>query len=364
MNELSAQRITMLGEQLSKNGLDAYFAWSPVTMGYLSGFHEGAGERFLVFAYSPNGQQRLICPALSVNQATRSGVKDVRGLKDGESPTPEINALVTDFGLTGKVAVDDDMPSALLITLQNQMPGIEFVAGWPYFGEVARKKSQEELTHLFTAGDIADKAFHAAKPQIKAGMTELEVARLLQDGMEERGGQPMFAIVASGVNGAEPHHMTDETVLKEGDVLIMDFGCRVHGYHSDITRTLMIGEPSEKQKEVYQVVNDAHHAARRVLRAGVTAGEVDQAARSVIEKAGYGEYFTHRTGHGLGLKIHEEPYIMPGSDLELKPGDVFSIEPGIYLPGEFGVRLENIVTLTEDGHESFNEDPASELESV
>jgi Xaa-Pro aminopeptidase len=171
----------------------------------------------------------------------------------------------------------------------------------------------------------------------------------------------MFAIVATGANGAEPHHHTDESLIGGGDILIMDFGCQYHGYMSDITRTVAVGEPDAEAKHVYKVVYDAHMAARAVIRAGVTAGEIDAAARGVIESAGYGDYFVHRTGHGLGMRVHEEPYIMPGSDEVIEEGDCFSIEPGIYLPGRFGVRIENIVACTASGHKSFNAEPSAEL---
>jgi Xaa-Pro dipeptidase len=229
---------------------------------------------------------------------------------------------------------------------------------------VMRKKSADELEHLFRAGAMADNAIDRVRGTIKAGDTEHMVGERLETEMKSQGGLPMFAIVAAGANGAEPHHHTDETVLKSGDVLIMDFGCKTGGYLSDITRTVAVGEPDPEADKVYQVVYEAHMAARAVIRPGVTAGSIDAAARGVIDAAGYGEYFVHRTGHGLGMRVHEEPYIMPKSDEVIMEGDVFSIEPGIYLPGRFGVRIENIVTCTSDGHASFNVDPSPTLARV
>lgn len=356
--------VEILAQHLKNDGLDAYFAHSPVTIGYLTGYFEGAGERFMVFAVGNDGRSRLVCPALSVNQATRAGIGDVRPLKDGQSPDAEVAALVADFGLTGTVAVDDEMPAGLLLLLQKLMPAVTFVPGYPVASRLMRGKRSDELAHLHKTGGIADEAGRAVIAQLQSGMTEEQVAVMLSDEMAKRGGRPSFGIVASGANGAEPHHHTDSTVIEAGDVLIMDFGCTVNGYFSDITRTVSMGPASNKVQDVYRTVYQAHMAARKAIRPGVLSGEVDAAARDVIESAGYGEFFTHRTGHGLGLKIHEEPYIMPGGQVELMVGDCFSIEPGIYLPGEFGVRIENIVTVTADGHASFNEDPPADIVEV
>lgn len=364
MGDSTAQRPEQLGNVLADHGVSAYLAHSPFTMGFLTSFNEGAAERFLTLAFSPKGGVRLIGPALSVNQATRHGIDDVRGLKDGESPEHHLKELAKDWGINGKVAVDDEMPAAVLLTLQNIFPDIQFVPGSMLLAELTRWKTTDELEKLFRAGGIADNAFTEVAPKIKAGMTELDVNDMLQASMASQGGKPMFAIVAAAANGAEPHHMTDDTVLEEGQVVICDFGCTVDGYYSDITRTVCIGEPNDVQEHVYCTVYEAHMAARAVIRPGVKAGEIDAAARNVIEAAGYGEFFTHRTGHGLGTRIHEEPYIVAGSEVELKVGDCFSIEPGIYLPGRFGVRLENIVTVSEDGHRSFNADPPSTMPIV
>jgi Xaa-Pro dipeptidase len=179
--------------------------------------------------------------------------------------------------------------------------------------------------------------------------------------MRRQGGKPAFCIVAAGANGAEPHHLSDDSELKDGDVVVMDFGCTVGGYYSDITRMAAVGRASEKAQEIYGIVLAAHRAGREAIRPGVTAESVDRAARRVIEEAGYGPYFMHRLGHGLGSRGHEEPNLVEGNKHLLEPGNCFSVEPGIYLPGEFGVRIENIVTVTEDGHESFNEEPPDEL---
>jgi Xaa-Pro aminopeptidase len=179
--------------------------------------------------------------------------------------------------------------------------------------------------------------------------------------MKKRGGAPEFCIVAAGPNAAEPHHLSDETVIQEGDVLILDFGCDVAGYKSDITRTVCVGKAASQAKEVYALVYEAHMAARKAIVRGATGESVDRAARTVIEKGGYGDLFFHRTGHGIGTSVHEEPNIVTGNTRLLVPGNCFSIEPGVYIAGKFGVRIENIVAATADGHDSMNVDPSPTL---
>jgi Xaa-Pro aminopeptidase len=218
-------------------------------------------------------------------------------------------------------------------------------------------KESAEIDLMRRAGQIADEAYDAVLPKIRAGLTEEQVEILLKEEMAGRGGKPEFAIVATGPNSAEPHHLTDATVLQNGDVLILDFGCTVDGYYSDITRTVAVGTASDRAREVYGVVYGAHMAGRHAVHAGATGAEVDAAARKVIADAGFGSFFVHRTGHGIGMNGHEFPYIVSSNDVPLQPGNCFSIEPGIYLPLELGVRVENIVTCTAEGHESLNAEP-------
>ena len=181
-------------------------------------------------------------------------------------------------------------------------------------------------------------------------MSEIEIASAIGQAIARSGGTDSFApIVGAGVNGASPHHNTGTTRIKTGDVVILDFGAMAGGYHGDITRTVAVGAASEEAKRVYDIVYRAYSAGVAAVQPGAAAHDVDMAARTVIADAGYGEFFIHRTGHGIGLDDHETPYILSGSDTPLLPGHCFSIEPGIYLPGHFGVRLENIITVQEDG---------------
>lgn len=365
MSTATGSRLNQLAQVLQNRGIDTYFCTSAVTMGYLAGFFEEGGERLLILAVDKSGQARMLAPALARTQAERSGLTDVRSWFDGEDPLRLIAELSQDWDLSGAtIAVDDEMRSAILLDLQRVLPGVTFTAGQPVLSDLMRIKDANELENLRRAGAAADQSLMPVLEKIGIGTTEQQVNEELQRMMRKLGGDPAFCIVATGAHGAEPHHMTGSSKIQRGDVLIMDYGCSVEGYKSDITRTVVIGEATDEQNKVYETVYAAFMAARSAIRPGVRAEDVDKAARKVIDEAGFGEYFVHRTGHGLGMRIHEEPYICAGNKHELEVGNVFSIEPGIYLPGKFGVRIENIVAVTADGHESLNAEPSPTMISV
>jgi Xaa-Pro aminopeptidase len=316
-------------------------------------------------AVRSTGEMRMICPSLSHAQAQRCGISDVRAWRDGENPLEHFGELGRDWNLrAARIAVDDDMPAAMLLAMQGALPAALFVPGQAILGGIMRRKDPQELDLLRTAARIADAAYERILPQIRVGMKESELEGLIMSEMQRLGGKPTFCIVAAGANSAEPHHLSDDTVLREGDVAILDFGCSVGGYQSDITRTVALGRPDPEAERVYDIVHAAHMAGRSAAGPGVPAQEVDRAARKVIRDAGYGEYFMHRTGHGIGLRGHEEPFIVEGNDRSLEPGDCFSVEPGIYMAGRFGVRIENIMTITDTGAESLNAEPEGRLRTL
>ncbi len=357
-----ADRIRRFADALSSKGVDAFFAHHPVTMTYLSGVGEDAHERFLTIAYAMTGEVAVICPSLSEAQIRRAGLKDVRTWKDGEDPIALLTDLADAWALgSGKIAVDDTLPAHMLLQIQAALPDAKFEVGSPYISSLMRNKSVHELELLRKAGKIADDSFQAILPKIRPGMTEKALERIINEAMADRGGTPTFCIVGAGANGAEPHHLSDETHIMEGDVIILDFGCSVEGYQSDITRTVALGEPEKEAKVVYEAVYAGHMQSRKAIAAGVACSAVDAAARKAIEDAGYGERFVHRTGHGIGMNGHEAPYISADNHELLESGNCFSIEPGVYLTGRFGVRIENIVVCTGDGHESLNAEPSPTL---
>lgn len=364
MSAYETRRAKLVGV-LKSEGVSAYLSAGLSSLAYLNAMHETGGERFLGVFLKNDGSQAMIAPKLSATQAVRLGVTDFRGWADGEDPLTLVAALGEEWGITtGVLAVDDDMPAHMVLGLQKALRGTKLVLGHELRARVMALKDAEELASLNKAGAAADGAWDEVRPQIRPGLTESQVAKMLQDAMTARGGKPLFSIIAAGPASAEPHHGSDDTVLAEGDVVICDFGCEVESYVSDITRTVCLGAPTEEQKKVYEIVHRAHMAARAAIKPGVAFQEVDRAARAVITEAGYGEYFIHRTGHGVGMNVHEAPNVVEGEVRLLQPGHCFSIEPGIYLPGRFGVRIENLVTVTETGHSSFNVEPAPELLSV
>ena len=212
---------------------------------------------------------------------------------------------------------------------------------------------------LRTAGAAIDRV-HSRVPEFLApGRTEAQVAADITEAIVAEGhSEAAFVIVGSGPHGADPHHECSDRVLQAGDIIVVDIGGPVEpGYNSDSTRTYSLGEPTDEVASQYAVLQRAQAAAVASVRPGITAEQVDAAARDVLAEAGLAEYFVHRTGHGIGLSVHEEPYIVAGNDLALKPGMAFSIEPGIYLPGRWGARIEDIVIVTEDGALSVNNQP-------
>ena len=358
---LQTGRSARLAERLRESGVRAYIISSPVNMGYLTGFTEGGGERFLTLTLRDDGAVRMICPALSENQARRCGIEDVQTWKDGEDPMVHFRQLAADWGLEGTdIAIDDEMPAQYLIPIQRELSA-RFQQGFPLISHLMRCKEPQEIDRLYKAAQIADEGFEEVRPRIRAGMTEWEVMQMLTRAMQDRGGLVGFCIVATGANGAEPHHYTDQSRIQKGDVVVMDFGCVYEGYYSDITRTVCVGPATEEQRKVYDTVFRAHMAARSAAVVGASGQDVDRAARKVIADAGYGEFFTHRTGHGLGLRIHEHPNMVEGNTDPLQEGNVFSDEPGIYLPGRFGVRIENILHIAGGRAKSFNAEPSPTL---
>lgn len=362
MPTLNRDRLQRFQALLKDHGFDCYLACTPISMGYLAAFFEGGGERMLVMAVPPEGEPAMIVPALSETHARLTGIQNTRSWKDGEDPGLLFESFANEWGLkTAVIGVDDETPAGFLLRMQQALPAALFKCAGDVMAEVRKRKEPGELELMRRAARIADAALGDLLEAAQAGVTEAGLQKVLLSGMMDRSGLASWCIVAAGPNGAEPHHSTSDAPVKAGDVLVADWGCQVGHYGSDTTRTVCIGRAPDEAKKVYQVVHDAQVAAREKIRPGVPCQEIDRAAREVIEDAGYGEFFVHRTGHGIGMMGHEPPFIVEGSESPLEEGQCFSVEPGIYLPGRFGVRIENIVTVTSDGHESLNEEPSASL---
>jgi Xaa-Pro aminopeptidase len=242
-----------------------------------------------------------------------------------------------------------------LLALQLALPESTYVSMTSTLPMLRAVKGADELDRLAAAGAAADASFEEIAAGRFAGRRESEIAADLARFLREHGhSQVDFTVVGSGPNGANPHHEMSERVIEEGDMVVLDFGGIKDGYGSDTTRTVHVGEPSDEEREVYEIVRRAQQAGFEAVRPGVECQEIDRVARRVIADAGYGDQFIHRTGHGIGLTTHEPPYMVEGETHVLKPGMCFSIEPGVYLSGRFGVRIEDIVTVTAEGGRRLN----------
>jgi len=282
---------------------------------------------------------------------------DVVTWVDGQNP----HRVVADkLGKPGRVAVSDTMVALHVLALREELGTAEQTLAGPILRELRMRKDNAEIDALRRAGAAIDRVHARMGEWLHPGRTEAEVGADITAAIEEEGHDSAdFVIVGSGPNGASPHHDVSDRVIEVGDVVVVDIGGPLpEGYNSDSTRTYAVGEPRDPEvRDTYAVLYEAQRAAVQAVRPGVTSAGIDAAARDRIARAGFGEQFIHRTGHGIGLDVHEEPYIMSGSDLTVEPGMAFSIEPGIYQEGKWGARIEDIVLVTEDGVEELNTRP-------
>jgi Xaa-Pro aminopeptidase len=317
-------------------------------------------ERLTLLVVSDGREPTLLVPALERADAEGAPVA-LADWRDGEDPYAAAAGLLDP---RGRYAVSDACWAAHVLGLQERLPDARFTALGTALPLLRAVKDADELERLARASAAADAVFADIAQTRFAGRREREVAADIGEALLAHGHDAVwFAVVGSGPNGANPHHGAGDREIAPGDLVVLDFGGPLDGYGSDITRTVAVGEPPERAREIYEVVRAAQQAAVEAVAPGVPCEAVDRAARAVIEDAGYGERFFHRTGHGIGVTGHEPPYIVAGESAPLEPGMVFSIEPGIYLSGELGVRIEDIVAVTDDGVRRLNNAPR-ELEVV
>ncbi|HEX6499429.1 MAG TPA: aminopeptidase P family protein [Micromonosporaceae bacterium] len=342
-------------EAAIRAGLGGLLVTPGPDLAYLTGYRPHETERLTMLVLTPDRQPTMVVPTLERPDAERApGAKAVTLVdwRDGSDPYALAADLVTAQGPYG---MSDSAWAMHLLALQRARPGTRYVSLTESLPMLRAVKDERELARMAAAGAAADAAFNDLLGVRFAGRRERDIAADLAQLLREHGHDTVeFTIVASGPNGANPHHAPNNRVIQPGDAVVLDFGGLLDGYGSDTTRTVAVGEPGESLSDVYDVVRRAQQAAFEAVRPGVACQEIDRVARQVITEAGYGEYFVHRTGHGIGLTVHEPPYMVEGETQPLVPGMCFSIEPGIYLPGRLGVRIEDIVTVTEDGGRRFN----------
>lgn len=351
-------RIQRAQELLRRESIDLLLVSPSSDLVYLLGLGAHASERPTLLALRADSAPLLLAPGFEAVRAAGMGVNIV-AWEETDDPYAMLADALTSLPECPRVAVSDQAWASYLLGIQKVLPGT-YIPASPVLRDLRMFKDSTEIALLKDAGQRTDEAFGLLLQSAEfRGQTEREVAEELRRAMSYVGLNlgDWGPIVASGPNSASPHHLTGERVIAEGDAVVLDFGGAVGGYRSDTTRTVHVGDPDERFREVYEAVQSAQEAGVGAARAGKRAADVDQVTRDVIEQAGYGPYFTHRTGHGLGLDGHEEPYIIRGNLLELRPGMVFSVEPGVYIPGEFGVRIEDIVVVTEGNALRLNNSP-------
>lgn len=352
MTEVFVERMSRL-RALMKQTDTGLIALGPGShMEWLAGFHPHPDERPCLMLVG-EGRAGFLMPALNAEAARLSTDLPLYEWADAEGPGEALSVALADLfpSRAGRIVLDETMRADFALLLMDALPGMERAFTADTIGRLRASKGDDEYRRLKACALLNDEAFKAAVAKIRPGMTETDVAALVRDFYAANGGRAEFTIIGASENGAHPHHSTGGRVLRHGDAVVIDIGGRKNGYPSDMTRMAIIGEAPEGYGQIHSIVEKAVQAALAAAKPGVKAKAVDKAARDVIEAAGYGEYFVHRTGHGLGIDIHEPPYITATSETVLEEGMVFSIEPGIYLPGRFGIRLEDIVIMREDGPE-------------
>ena len=369
------RRLEACQNRLADVGADLTVCFPSPNLTYLTGFAESPSERPLLLFVPRDGDPAIVAPAMYEAQLAALPIADLQlhCWTDEEDPLESVDRVLSSYSLEesdeATVLVDDRMWATFTQDLRSLLPDATFGLASTVLEPLRIRKDDVELAALRRAGDLADRVALEIRERggELIGMTESELASEIDRLLAADGGdEPAFeTIVAAGPNGARPHHHSGSRRITAGDPIVLDFGAFVSAaletgtgrYPGDQTRTIVVGDPPAEYERVHETVRNAQQAAIDAIEPGVTAGSIDRAARSVIEDAGYGDAFVHRTGHGVGLEVHEPPYIAAGNDRELEPGMVFSVEPGIYLEGQFGVRIEDLVVVTDDGVERLNDTP-------
>ena len=356
--EIYEERVEKLCSLMSPDNIGGFLFTASPNLLYMTGFSEGQMPRFLSLFVPTNDEPTFLVPALYEDQVRENTwVNRIIPWTDGEDPFDKMQSILGSCALdTSTIAVDDTLWSFFLLNLQERLPKADFISGGKYMKALRRVKSLDEKELMMKIGAITDKVMGKTIDFLEPGIPELDVVDFIQSELRKLGASRSTAepIVGSGQYSAQPHYRPQtEKLIQQGDAVVLDFGGTLEHYHSDMTRTVFVGEPDREFRKIHDAVRKAHEAAMAFAEPGATCGDVDRAARRIITDSGYGEYFIHRTGHGIGLEIHEEPYIVEGNTTLLEPGMAFSIEPGIYIPGRYGVRIEDCVIVTETGVEPF-----------
>ncbi len=348
-------------ELMSENGLDGIVLMEGTSLEYFTGVRWWGGERLFALVLPAKAEAFYVCPAFEegrareqVANASEGGRLDVRTWQEDESPYARVAQGLKDRGIsTGKLGMEETIRFVFSDGIARAAPQVTFVSATPVTSGCRMIKSSHELALMRLACQVTLAAYQAVYHALQAGMTQHRVADLISAAYNQLG-FPGEASVQAGEYTALPHGSATPQIIRKGSIVMIDDGCTVEGYQSDITRTFVLGKASDKMKQVFDIVHRAQATAVATARPGLECGSIDAAARKVITDAGYGpdyKYFTHRLGHGMGMDGHEWPYLVRGNTVKLAPNMTFSDEPGIYIRGEFGIRLEDDMHITENGAE-------------
>jgi Xaa-Pro aminopeptidase len=360
-----ARRMERAAAQAEAAGLTGVLVTPGPDLLYFTGYEPIAiTERITMLALQASREPSMIVPVLERADAEAAPAAAALSLSDWTDGSDPYAATAKLLDANGRYAISDSAWAMHVLALQEVLPESTYVSMTSTLPMLRAIKGADELERLAAAAAAADATFEQIVKLPFAGRRESEIAADLAAFLRDHGHSEIdFTVVGSGPNGANPHHEMSERRVEEGDMVVLDFGGIKDGYGSDTTRTVHVGEPTAEEREVFEIVRRAQQTAFEAVRPGVECQEIDRAARRVITDAGYGEYFIHRTGHGIGLTTHEPPYMVEGETNKLEPGMCFSIEPGVYLPQRFGVRIEDIVTVTEEGGRRLN-NTTHELQNV
>ncbi|NHJ13126.1 MAG: aminopeptidase P family protein [Candidatus Thorarchaeota archaeon] len=346
-------RMSRVQEFLMEQKLDFAFLTPSPSFQYLTGIQREMRERLIALIITPEGKPRIIAPSFEVSTLTQhTWIDDFLPWVEDENPYEVF------FGCVGKTtnrynaAFEDLTPFGVFRSVERVLKQIERIATIsPLINSMRLVKSEDEVFLMEKAGHIINDAVTKGFELAEIGKTETELKRAVEDAVIQAGAASTFAAVQFGENSALPHAESGSRELRKNDIVLMDCGCSLGGYNTDMTRVGVVGTPTEEQEKIHSIVLHAERTAIEKLTPGMTCGLADGIARRIIEESGYGEQFTHRLGHGIGLEVHEPPYLVRGNSLQLQPGMTHSVEPGIYLEGKFGIRIEDLVVIRSNGAE-------------
>ena len=353
---MNKDRIDAVCRQIRVAGLDGLLVCPSEELLFLTGFSPMMCERFQGLFLTAGGAYFYVCNVLYRGEIAKAYGSDMKVYTwlDGESMTGVVGAALAEHSLAGgRLGLNSSAQAFNALDIAADC-GVSFVNALPVLEEARIVKTPEEMARLREAADIADRVFAEALGFIKPGLKEADIRRFLLERMTAAGGEKAWAIVASGPNTSYPHYLGEDRTVQKKDVVLLDFGCAVGGLYSDMSRTLFVGGISDEERRIYDIVLRSHLAGEKAAVNGAFIPDVDAAARDIIEQAGYGKDFFNRLGHGVGYMIHEGPDIKKNNRRRLAPGMVFSVEPGIYIEGKVGMRVEDVVAVTEDGNEILN----------